>query len=184
MGPQTILIDGYNVIRNIPAFAAAERLSLREGREALVARVVARYRHTPHRAIIVFDGDGPVEAMQPLPRMPRSQIIFTRRGELADDVIQRLAAAESARGAEVVVVSDDLEVRVSAEQYGSSVARVDALATHLNEPPAFQRRLARHRAYVRQQWDAAEDGTPPARRGGNPRRASKRSRTQPYDPLA
>ena len=69
MGPRTILIDGYNAIRNIPALAAAERLSLRDGREALLAQVVARYRHTPHRVIIVFDGDGPAETTQPLPRM-------------------------------------------------------------------------------------------------------------------
>ncbi|HEX8032460.1 MAG TPA: NYN domain-containing protein [Ktedonobacterales bacterium] len=184
MGPRIILIDGYNVIRNIPALAAAERLSLRDGREALLAQVVARYRHTPHRVVVVFDGDGPVETTQPIPRMSRGQIIFTRRGELADAVIQRLAAAGCERAADVVVASNDLEVRMSVEQHGGSSARVDALAARLNEPPAFQRRLAQHRAYVRQQWESAEDDIPPARRGGNPRRTSKRQRTRPFDPLA
>lgn len=184
MGPQTILIDGYNVIRNIPALLAAERLSLRDGREALLAQVIARYRHTPHRIVVVFDGDGPAETTQPIPRMPRSQIVFTRRGELADAVIQRLAAAERECGAHVVAISDDLEVRMSAEQSGGTAARVDALAARLNEPPAYQRRLARHRAYVRQQWESSEDDAPEARRGGNSRRAAKRQRTQPYDPLA
>ena len=184
MGPQTIVIDGYNVIRNIPALRASERLSLRDGREALLARVVARYRHTPHRVIVVFDGDGPAETTQPIARMPRSQIVFTRRGELADTVIQRLVAAEREGGAQAVAVSDDLEVRMTAEQRGGSSARVSALASRLNEPPPHQRRLAQHRAYVRQQWERAEDDTPAGRRGGNPRRASKRQRTQPYDPLA
>lgn len=184
MGPQTILIDGYNVIRNIPALLAAERLSLRDGREALLAQVVARYRHTPHRIVVVFDGDGPTETTQPIARMPRGRVVFTRRGELADTVIQRLVATEREGGATVVAVSDDLEVRMAAEQQGGSSARVDALATRLNEPPAYQRRLVRHRAYVRQQWESVEDDTPSARRGGNPRRASKRQRTQPYDPLA
>ncbi|MGZ3581948.1 MAG: NYN domain-containing protein [Ktedonobacterales bacterium] len=184
MGPRTILIDGYNVIRNIPALAAAERLSLRDGREALLAQVVARYRHTPHRVVVVFDGDGPVESTQPLSRMSRGQIIFTRRGELADTVIQRLAAAECERGMTVAVASNDLEVRMSVEQRGGSGARVDALAARLNEPPAYQRRLAQHRAYVRQQWESTEDDTPAGRRSGNPRRSSKRQRTRPFDPLA
>lgn len=183
MGPRTILIDGYNVIRNIPALLAAERLSLRDGREALLRQVVARYRHTPHRVVIVFDGDGPAETTQPLPRMARGQVVFTQRGELADAVIQRLAATERERGADVVVASNDLEVRMSVEQRGGSAARVDALAARLNEPPTYQRRLAQHRAYVRQQWESGEDDTPPARRGGNPRRTSKRQRKQPFDPL-
>lgn len=184
MGPRTILIDGYNVIRNVPALAAAERLSLRDGREALLAQVIARYRHTPHRIVVVFDGDGPVETTQALPRMSHGQIIFTRRGELADTVIQRLAAAERERGADVVAATNDLEVRMSVEQCGGSAARVDALAARLNEPPNYQRRLAQHRAYVRQQWHSTEDDTPPARRVGNPRRTSKRQRTQSFDPLA
>lgn len=183
MGPRTILIDGYNVIRNIPALAVAERLSLRDGREALLAQVIARYRHTPHRVVVVFDGDGSAETTHPIPRMSRGQIIFTRRGELADAVIQRLASAECEPDL-VVVATNDLEVRTSVEQCGGSAARVDALAARLNEPPTYQRRLARHRAYVRQQWQPTEDDTPSARRGGNPRRASKRQRTQSFDPLA
>jgi uncharacterized protein len=184
VGPRTILIDGYNVIRNMPALAAAERRSLQQGREALLAQVVARYRHTPHRVVVVFDGDGPVEAAHPLPRMSRSQIVYTRRGELADAVIQRLATVERERDVEVVVVSDDLEVRMSAEHAGGSAVRVDALAARLNEAPAFQRRLARHRAYVRQQWESIEEDRPPSRPNGNPRRQSKRGRAQPFDPLA
>jgi predicted RNA-binding protein with PIN domain len=184
VGPRTILIDGYNVIRNLPALLAAERLSLRHGREALLAQVVARYRHTPHRIVVVFDGDGPAETTHPIPRMSRGQVVFTRRGELADTVIQRMVAAEQERGANVVAVSDDLAVRMSAEQYGGSAARVDALGAHLNEPPAYQRRLIQHRAYVRQQWELSEDDTSPARRGGNPRRGPKRQRTQRQDPLS
>ncbi len=84
----------------------------------------------------------------------------------------------------MVAVSDDLEVRLSAEQYGGSAARVDALGARLNEPPAYQRRLIQHRAYVRQQWEVSEDDTSPARRGGNPRRSPKRQRTQRQDPLS
>ena len=39
VGPKLILIDGYNVIRRTPGLAAAERVSLATGREALIAQV-------------------------------------------------------------------------------------------------------------------------------------------------
>lgn len=56
MDPRTILVDGYNVIRNTAGLAAAEHISLQHGREALLQQIAARYRHTPHRVIVVFDG--------------------------------------------------------------------------------------------------------------------------------
>src|SRR5262245_2928996 len=62
--PQTILIDGYNVIRRTPALAAAERQSLAGGRDALLTALSATYRHTAHRVVVVFDGDGAAETSE------------------------------------------------------------------------------------------------------------------------
>lgn len=156
----TILVDGYNVIRNTPGMAAAEKLSLEAGREALCTRIVARYCHTPHRVIVVFDGDGPAETMTALRGMggiARGQVVFTRRGETADSAIARLAARERRDGAEVVCVSDDLEVRTAVSALGGSAARVGELATHLNAPDRHTRKRYQHRAYVRAELDAGSD---------------------------
>lgn len=182
-GPRTILIDGYNVIRNVASLAAAERQSLARGREALVAQVVARYRHTPHRVVIVFDGDGPAESTQALPGLARCQVVFSCNGETADTVIARMAQAERARGAEVIAVSDDFEVRSSVAQSGGRGTHVQALSERLNEAPTHQRRMARHRMYVRQQWYATEDDPQPPQRGGNPRRNPRRRSSSADRPL-
>lgn len=153
----TILVDGYNVIRNTPGMAAAEKLSLEAGREALRAQIVARYRHTPHRVIVVFDGDGPAESVTALRGMTRGRVVFTRRGETADSAIARLAARERQGGAEVVCVSDDLEVRTAVSSLGGSAARVGDLAAQLNAPDRQTRKRYQHRAHVRAVLDAGSD---------------------------
>jgi predicted RNA-binding protein with PIN domain len=177
VGPQVILIDGYNVIRTTPGLAAAERVSLTAGREALLESVAATYRHTPHRVVIVFDGDGPAETVAPLGRT-RGQVVFTRRGESADDLISRLAGKERQRGAVVVVVSDDLGVRLESSAEGAATARPDALNARLNQPPRDVRQRGRHRAAVRAEMEARDERGPQKPGGtakkGNHRRAPRR----------
>jgi len=153
----TILVDGYNVIRNTPGMAAAEKLSLEAGREALRTQIVGRFRHTPHQVIVVFDGDGPAETVTALRGMARGRVVFTRRGETADSAIGRLAARERQDGAQVVCVSDDLEVRTAVSTLGGSAARVDDLTAHLNAPDRHTRKRYQHRAHVRAELAADAD---------------------------
>ncbi|MGH2514360.1 MAG: NYN domain-containing protein [Ktedonobacterales bacterium] len=153
MGPLLILIDGYNVIRNVPGLAAAERCGLEAGRDALMRQVRARYRHTPHRVVIVFDGAGDTESIQALARMPRGQVVFTRRGDTADSAIQRRAEVERAAGGAVQVCSDDIEVRSGVSSVGGSALSVGELAETLNAPDRYQRRLHLTRQFQRRQWE-------------------------------
>jgi predicted RNA-binding protein with PIN domain len=182
MEPRTILVDGYNVIRRTPGLAAAERVSLQAGRDALLASLRASYRHTPHRVVVVFDGDGERESTQPIPGLPRGQVIFTCHAELADQVIERLAAAECQQGWLVTVVSDDLEVRTSAAAAGAGMARVEHLHARFNQPDKYQRHLARHRQHVRSQWEAEDDEPSRGDRAGNPHRAPRRRRATRNEP--
>jgi predicted RNA-binding protein with PIN domain len=157
MDPRTILVDGYNVIRNTAGLAAAEHISLQHGREALLQQIAARYRHTPHRVIVVFDGDGDVESSYALPGMPRGQITFSRAGESADQVIRRLSERERAAGIDCVAVSDDFEVRAAVQANGGKGAGVQDLARRLGEPSRYQRRQYQHRSYLQQQWQKDSD---------------------------
>lgn len=179
MEPCTILIDGYNVIKNTPGLAAAERVSLEAGRDALLTQVRAKYRHTPHVVIVVFDGDGAVESTVAFPRFGRGRVVFARRGETADEVIRRLAAIERERGrGQIVVVSNDSEVRQSANGAGHSTARADDLTRKLNEPDRYQRKQALHRMYLRNQWQADASDVPPSApvRSNNPARSPRGKR--------
>jgi predicted RNA-binding protein with PIN domain len=180
MGPRTILIDGYNVIRNTAGLVAAERLGLSAGRDALLSLLAARYRHTAHTVIVVFDGDGEVESMQPPARGVRGQVVFTRRGDSADAALQRIAAEARTRGADVVVVSNDLEVRLGASAVGGTPARADDLAARLHAPPKYHERQARHRAFVRHQLEGEQEEDVRHRRAsGNPRRSPRKKRDAP-----
>jgi uncharacterized protein len=176
VGPRTILIDGYNVIRNTPGLAAAERVSLQAGRAALLAQIVARYRHTPHTAVVVFDGNGSIETTTALAKGVRGQVVFTCCGESADMVITRIAARERACGAEVVVVSDDIEVRAGVGTIGGQAAHVAQLQARLNAPAKYQLRMARHRAHVRRELEGQEAEPPQQRQSGNPHRSSRKQR--------
>ncbi|HEV8193163.1 MAG TPA: NYN domain-containing protein [Ktedonobacterales bacterium] len=175
MDPKLILIDGYNVIRNMPGLAAAERSSLSAGREALLAQVSAQFRHTPHRVVVVFDGDGPDETRQGLARMSRGQVVFTRRGVTADTVIGRLAAEARSDGQFVVVCTNDLAVRTETAAFGAKSAGVSELGRTLNAAPKHLEKRMRHQQAVRRHWEDADDE--PARpRKGNAHRPPKRRR--------
>lgn len=179
MEPRTILIDGYNVIKNTPGLAAAERVSLEAGRDTLLTQVRAKYRHTPHAVIVVFDGDGEAESTISFPGFGRGRVVYTRRGETADEVIRRLAAVERERGGcQIVVVSNDGEVRQSASAVGHSAARADELARKLNEPDRYQRKQAMHRMYLRNKWEAGVTDAPPGAqsRSNKPARNTRRKR--------
>lgn len=178
-GPRTILVDGYNVIRNTFALAQAERVSLAAGREALLTRLLARYRHTPHTVVVVFDGDTVTESVQAFPGFSRGRVIFTCASDTADAVIIRLAAEGRANGQEISVVSDDGEVRAGASQHGAGTARVSDLQRRMDEAPRLLRKRFTHQAAVKRILEGDADAEPPSRREkGNPHRAP-RKRDQP-----
>jgi predicted RNA-binding protein with PIN domain len=97
-----LVVDGYNVTKTgygeLPL--AAQRSRLIRGLGALTARTGAE-------VTAVFDGSTRPPAMPPAPRGVR--VLFSAPGEIADDVIRRLVAAEP-EGRPVVVVSSDKEV--------------------------------------------------------------------------
>lgn len=179
MEARTILIDGYNVIRNVPALAVADARSLAAGRDALLAQVVARYRGTPHRVLVIFDGAERSQHATPLRCGNGSQCIFSAAGESADSVILRLAAAERAMGATVVVASDDWAVRLGSQRTGATTASVAQTAARFHAAPRDLEKRARHHAFVRAQWERDELARTSGPRKGNGHRAPRRRRGSP-----
>ncbi|HEX2348730.1 MAG TPA: NYN domain-containing protein [Ktedonobacterales bacterium] len=185
-GERTIFVDGYNVIRNTPALAHAERAGgLPAGREALLAQLAARYRHTPWRVVAVFDGDGAAESAQPWPSLSRGTVVFSCAGESADSVIARLSERACAAGGEVSVISDDLEVRESARQRGATPARVNDLRRRMEQGPRLLHKRFTHQQAVKRILAGDEEDRDEARRRrekGNPRRAPRKRDQSRWDP--
>jgi len=106
-----LVVDGYNVTKSgygeLPL--AAQRSRLIQGLGALVARTGAE-------VTVVFDGSTRPPAMPPAPRGVR--VLFSAPGEIADDVIRRLVAAEP-EGRPLMVVSSDKEVATDVARAGA-----------------------------------------------------------------
>lgn len=102
-----IIIDGYNLIRQSPALRSYDSQDIALGREKLIALLVSYRTLKHHPILVVFDGwqDGAVTEHRT--REKGIDVIFSKRGEKADEVIKRLVSRLSE---ELIVVTSDREV--------------------------------------------------------------------------
>lgn len=125
-----LIIDGYNLIRQSPELLAEEALDLRRGREALLEKLAAYRRLKKHAITVVFDGWETGDVHGGRDRVQGMLIIYSRRGEKADDVIKRLAAQERERG---LVISSDRDIGHFAAQQGAAVMSAEDFSFRLQE---------------------------------------------------
>ena len=160
-----LLIDGYNLLH---ALEGAGPGGLPEVEEMLA--LLCHYRRfRRHSVTVVLDGH---EAGMPLERSQRVQgigLVYSRLGEKADQVIERMARAW---GGSCVVVTSDREVAAAVERAGAAVMGSAEFAARLEE--------ARYLALKGGDPSGAEEDPPPGPgpgpKKGNPRRASKKER--------
>jgi predicted RNA-binding protein with PIN domain len=108
-----LIVDGYNLIRQSPRLQLLDAMDLQAGREALL-ELLAHYRSRSHHQItVVFDGWQRGDLKESRDRHQGILIVYSRRGERADEVIKRLLARERERA---LVVSSDREIQDAAEQ--------------------------------------------------------------------
>jgi len=161
-----IIVDGYNLIRQSDFFRQSERKSLEEGRNALI-RSLARYRKLRgHRITVVFDGWVGGSPLEERDRAGGVEIIYSRLGEKADEVIKRLLAKGDE---EILVVTSDREIATFAVRRGKS-----AIAS-----AAFEERITAGSfpadASGEEESDE-DDDRPGMKRKGPSRRLSKQQR--------
>jgi len=167
-----IIIDGYNLIRQSDALRRYERISLEEGRRALL-RSLADYRKLRgHRITIVFDGWVGGSPNEERDRAGGMDIIYSRLGEKADEVIKRLVAAGDE---EILVVTSDREIATFAARRGKSSIDSFDFAARLDRLAAAPSQDAETPAEIEED-DADRLG--PAKKKGPARRLSKQKRAQ------
>jgi len=125
-----IIIDGYNLIRQSDTLRRYERKSLEAGRDALISRLVDYQKKKGHDITVVFDGGKSDWIDEGRDRAGRVNIIFSRFGERADDVIKRIAADVSG---ELIVVSSDREISSFVERLGKTPLASPDFETFLNK---------------------------------------------------
>jgi predicted RNA-binding protein with PIN domain len=161
-----IIVDGYNVIRADPRLQSFERDGLEKARDVLVRTLSSSPRLAGDRITVVFDGTGGTRGHVHAHSVGRVRVLYSARGQTADDVIVREASAERARG-RVIVVTNDVEVR---EKCRAAECEVSGSENLLSQLPGKARKLPA--------GEDAEDRDPTLStvKRGNPRRSSRRSR--------
>jgi predicted RNA-binding protein with PIN domain len=118
-----LIVDGYNVTKR-----GFGEMSLEQQRRRLVAGLGGLAAQTRAEVTVVFDGAERVLGLPPAPRGVR--VLFSRKGETADELIRRLVRAEPA-GRPVVVVSSDREIADGVRRHGAYPLISDTLLRRL-----------------------------------------------------
>lgn len=116
---KTIILDAYNVIHRLPELSGKLKISLQEGRKALLNFMVDWKRSMGHKGnvYIVYDGQDGVFNPE-LSKAWGIKCIFTSSKEEADDrIISMIRRAPKA--SEIIVVSDDGKVVNGCKVYGA-----------------------------------------------------------------
>ncbi len=112
--PTHLIVDGYNLLAGTGSLSG----HLESARETLVQDLAA-YRHRKNHLItVVFDGWQQGQPLEQREHRAGVQIIYSKRGERADQVIQRLAREY---GADCAVVSSDHEIVNVARAQGAFI---------------------------------------------------------------
>jgi predicted RNA-binding protein with PIN domain len=160
-----LIVDGYNLIRQSPQLQLLDAIDLQAGREALL-EMLAHYRSRSHHQItVVFDGWQRGDLKESRDQYQGLLIIYSRRGERADEVIKRLLHQERQRA---LVVTSDRQIQQFADQVKAAWINASQFeVSYLHGPAAAINH--EHEA----ETDSAARGT---RKKGPARRLSKRLR--------
>lgn len=113
-----LIVDGYNLIRQVPELAHKEKRSLEEGRQHLIDLLAAYKKIKRHKISVVFDG---VLSLSEYPAAYQEKgihVMFSSEYHSADDLIKRMVTEEKERA---MVVSSDNAILRFAENQGSDV---------------------------------------------------------------
>ncbi|MEI7591503.1 MAG: NYN domain-containing protein [Deltaproteobacteria bacterium] len=102
-----IIVDGYNLIRQSIPLRSAEKISLEAGRRALLVALDAYQQQKRHQITVVFDGWEGGTPQEERDVFKDINIIYSKLGEKADEVIKRIVAQGSDN---FTVISSDRDI--------------------------------------------------------------------------
>lgn len=163
-----LIIDGYNLLGAM--WGLSDRLE--SAREDLLGSLAAyRYRRQ-YAMTVVFDGWRHNRSVEQHERYGGIEIIYSKRGERADQVIQRLARHY---GRDCAVVTSDREIIQVARSHGAFVLEAREFAAKLHGLPAND--MIPHK-----ELDSGENGrrSRGPEKKGNPRKLPKAERRRQH----
>jgi predicted RNA-binding protein with PIN domain len=128
--PQYLIVDGHSVIFAWPELRALHQRRTSLARDALVRKLRDYQDWTGVRAIVVFDGRGTDVSASADPG--EIQIFYSREGQTADAIVERLASKYGSQYQLLVATSDYLEQETAAA-CGAECISAEGLRSLLEE---------------------------------------------------
>jgi predicted RNA-binding protein with PIN domain len=134
---QYLIVDGHSII-----FAWPELRRLHERRSALAREALTKQLRDYQdwsgvRVVVVFDGSGSHVGVSS--ERGEVQTFYSRRGQTADAIVERLAAKYAGRF-DVVVATADAKEKATVSSFGASCVSAEALRELLREARPSTRR--------------------------------------------
>src|SRR6185503_6546752 len=125
-----VIVDGYNLLALTGRIGAGTSLHSEAARESFLHDLASYRQRKSHAITVVFDGWQQGWGTEQREHRLGLEIIFSRRGEKADQVIQRLAAEF---GSACAVVSSDREIGDFVRSQGAFVMKAQEFVGKLRE---------------------------------------------------
>ena len=161
-----LIIDGYNLLGAIGRLFGPEGTERETARESLLRELAAYRQRKRHPLTVVFDGWQQGQATEGREHRAGVQIIYSRRGEKADQVIQRLVREF---GSDCAVVSSDHEIMATGRAQGAFIMGAQEFAEKLQWTGRFP-------GPAHKELDPGDDLTRRDSKKGNPRKLPKSAR--------
>lgn len=130
MRPQYLIVDGHSVIFAWPELRKLHGRRTSLARDALMKKLRDYQDWTGVHVAVVFDGKGSAVSVSSEPG--EIQVFYSREGQTADTIIERLASKYSSRFKLLVATSDRLE-QETATACGAECISAKALRWLLEE---------------------------------------------------
>lgn len=128
MKRRILLVDGHSVIFAWPDLAEIHQRNTATARENLVRRLTGLQDSTAWEVAVVFDGRGAKASSDSVPH--GIAVFYSKSGQTADEIIERLAAKYAAT-CEVAVATDDHMERTTVEALGGMSISTDQLLSEI-----------------------------------------------------
>jgi predicted RNA-binding protein with PIN domain len=156
-----LIIDGYNLLHAERSLTNLNSIQLQWERKHLIDRLSTYQRLRPLEVTVVFDGWQEGWSTETREKRKGIEVIFSRLGEKADEVIKRLVKE---KGSGAVVITSDREVARFAQRMDAAVIPSEQFREKLLERPSHM---------LKESLEEEESGT---KKKGPSRRLSKKEK--------
>ena len=133
MGIVRVLVDGYSLLHHRPELAPGRARHSFHARDALVAALTQYQDSSGTPVTLIFDGGGaPPDTPKNQTAKDGIEVLFSKKGQTADQIIERVAHLMKPYG-EVLAVTNDYAERETVISLGGSACSCENFLDMLND---------------------------------------------------